>query len=99
VLDPESPYVAYCPPGTIEDAQETLDRGGHIYSKIYEHQILTDTEQIILIDTTPIELNASSYHPAEHWFRAAAMERYLSGPLIPRHVITPVCPLINRSTD
>lgn len=89
MLDPESPYVAYCPPGTIDDSRETLDRGGHAYRELSEHQILERSEYIILVDTTEAELPLP---PFEHyWWEAAGMKRYLADPLIPR-LVTPPSP-------
>jgi hypothetical protein len=81
VLDPDSPYVAYCPPGALDDSRETLDRGGHTYRELTEHPILEGQDEIILIDTSArIEIPPL---PFEHfWWEAAFMKHHLAGPLI-----------------
>jgi hypothetical protein len=79
VLDPDSPYVAYCPPGALDDSRETLDRGGHSYRELAEHPILEGKEEIILIDTSV----QAEVTPFEHfWWQASAMEHRFSAPLI-----------------
>jgi len=80
LLDPDSPYVAYCPPGALDDSRETLDRGGHSYRELEEHPILEGQEEIILIDTS-VEIEVP---PLVHfWWEAAFMKHTLSAPLIP----------------
>lgn len=86
MLDPDSPYVAYCPPGALDDSRETLDRGGHSYHELAEHQILAGREEIILIDTS-VKIEVPSFD--HFWWEASAMKRYLSAPLIPEPIPSP----------
>lgn len=82
MLDPDSPYVAYCPPGAIEDSRETLERGGHSYSELAEHQVLEGRDVIILIDTS-VRIDVDPLPFEHYWWEAAFMKRRLSAPLIP----------------
>lgn len=85
MLDPDSPYVAYCAPGTIDDARETLERGGHSYRELTEDAALDGGEYIILVDTTEIDIELPPFELPSFrrcWWEAAGMKRYLSAPLI-----------------
>jgi len=93
VLNPDSPYVAYCPPGALDDARETLDRGGHDYRELDEHPVLAGTEQIILIDAS-VTLEPASLPMEPYWWEAAFMKDRLAGP-----VIVPPAPIISGSLN
>lgn len=86
MLDPDSPYVAYCPPGALDDSRETLARGGHSYRELEEHSILEGQEEIILIDTS-VEIEVPPFE--FFWWKAAAMEHRLSALLIPAPIQSP----------
>jgi hypothetical protein len=96
VLDPDSPYVAYCPPGALDDARETLDRGGHTYHELEEHPILEGQEEIILIDTS-VEIEVPPLDIAHFWWEASEMRHWMSAPLIPHPLPSP--PIITGSTN
>ena len=82
LLDPDSPYVAYCPPGALDDSRETLERGGHTYRELAEHPILAGKEEIILIDTSA-EIEVPPFDITQFWWEASAMRRWMAAPLIP----------------
>lgn len=93
MLDPDSPYIAYCPPGALDDSHETLARGGHSYRELAEHPILEGKEEIILIDTSV----QAVVPPFEHfWWEASAMKHHLSAPL---SVNSPSPQIITGSTS
>lgn len=89
MLDPDSPYVAYCPPGALDDSRETLTRGGHSYRELAEHPILEGKEEIILIDTSA-EIEVPPFEFAHFWWEASAMKHWMSAPLIPAPPVVPI---------